>query len=78
MSISGFKFSRILEFLTSSIWDTICQDRKVYFSYLTETLKAVVKDLKIFMLQVYIFFREYTDILCGRLSRKKTLLGTSD
>lgn len=57
MSISGLKFSRILEFLTSSIWSTICQDRKVYFSYLTEILKAVVKDLKIFMLQVYIFFQ---------------------
>lgn len=56
MSTSGLKFSRILEFLTSSIWSTICQDRKVYFSYLTEILKAVVKDLKIFMLQVYIFF----------------------
>lgn len=56
MSISGLKFSRILEFLTSSIWSTICQDRKVYFSNLTEILKAVVKDLKIFMLQVYIFF----------------------
>lgn len=56
MSISGLKFSIILEFLTSSIWDTICQDRRVYFSCLTEILKAVVEDLKIFMLQVYLFF----------------------